>query len=98
MKGGHSMSEEIENISETKEGTMEDLDRYNEMNKHISAVGTFFDVFLVIAKHGLLGELKSSSTSYLFTEMGERLEALKNLNKETYDRLQELRRLEGATS
>jgi len=70
---------------------MEDLDRYNEMNKHISSIETFFDVFNVVANHGLLGEIKSTSMSYLLTEMGERLEAIKKLNKETYDRLQELK-------
>lgn len=92
------MSEIVGNISETKEATMEDLDRYNEVNKHISAVGTFFDVFHVVANHNLLGELKSSSISYLLTEMGERLEAIKRLNKETYDKLQDLKRTAGITS
>lgn len=92
------MNEITENVSETKEEKMEDLDRYNEMNKHISSVGTFFDVFHVVANHGLLVELKSSSISYLLTEMGERLEAIKKLNKETYDRLQELKGLAGITS
>lgn len=74
---------------------MEDLDRYNEMNKHISSIETFFDVFHVVVKHGLLGELKSSSISYLLMEMGERLEAIKKLNKETYNRLQELKGQQG---
>jgi hypothetical protein len=91
VQGEDSMSEITENISETKEEKMEDVDRYNEMNKHIGAVGTFFDVFHVVANHGLLGELKSSSISYLLMEMGERLDVIKKLNKETYDRLQELK-------
>jgi len=39
----------------------------------------------VISKHGLLGEVKGSSTSYLIAEMVERLEAIKELYKETYD-------------
>ncbi len=91
------MNEIFGNISETKEATMEDLDRYNEINKHISAVGTFFDVFHVVANHNLLGELKSSSISYLLTEMGERLEAIKMLNRETYDKLQDLKKTAGIT-
>jgi hypothetical protein len=91
------MNEIFGNISEKKEGTMEDLDRYNEINKHISAVGTFFDVFHVVANHNLLGELKSSSISYLLTEMGERLEAIKMLNRETYDKLQDLKKTSGIT-
>ncbi|MGQ9570351.1 MAG: hypothetical protein ACUVUQ_05820 [Thermodesulfovibrionales bacterium] len=76
---------------------MEDLDRYNEINKHINAVGTFFDVFHVIANHNLLGELKSGSIGYLLTEMGERLESIKNLNNETYERLHELKKTAGVT-
>jgi len=91
------MNEIFGNISETKEATMEDLDRYNEINKHISAVGTFFDVFHVVANHNLLGELKSSSISYLLTEMGERLEAIKMLNRETYDKLQDIKKTAGIT-
>ncbi|HYA12611.1 MAG TPA: hypothetical protein VEF37_06550 [Thermodesulfovibrionales bacterium] len=73
------------------------MDRYNEMNKHIACVETFFDVFSVISKHGLLEEVKNSSVSYLLMEMGERLEAIKKLNKETNDRLQELKNLTGVT-
>lgn len=91
------MNEIFGNISEKKEGTMEDLKRYNEINKHISAVGTFFDVFHVVANHNLLGELKSSSISYLLTEMGERLEAIKMLNRETYDKLQDIKKTAGIT-
>ncbi|MFH0933235.1 MAG: hypothetical protein V1832_02815 [Nitrospirota bacterium] len=77
---------------------MEDMDRYNETNKHIACVETFFDVFNVVAKHGLLGEVKNTSISYLLIEVSERFEAIKKLNKETYDRLQELKRLTGVTS
>lgn len=77
---------------------MEDMDRYNEINKHIACVETFFDVFNVVAKHGLLGEVKNTSVSYLLMEMGERLEAIKKLNKEAHDRLQELKRVTGVTS
>jgi hypothetical protein len=77
---------------------MEDLDRYNEINKHINAVGTFFDVFHVVANHNLLGELKSSSISYLLSEMGERLETIKKLNNETYEKLQDTKRTAGITS
>jgi hypothetical protein len=77
---------------------MEDMDRYNEMNKHIACLETFFDVFNVVSKHGLLEEVKSTSVSYLLMEMGERLEAIKKLNKEANDRLEELKRLTGVTS
>jgi hypothetical protein len=77
---------------------MEDMDRYNEMNKHIACVETFFDVFNVVSKHGLLQEVKSTSVNYLLMEMSERLEAIKKLNKETNDRLQELKRMTGVTN
>jgi len=77
---------------------MEDMNRYNEMNEHIACVETFFDVFQVVSKHGLLGEVKSTSISYLLTEVGEKLETIKRLNKETHDRLQELKRLTGVNS
>jgi hypothetical protein len=78
--------------------TMEDMDRFNEMSKHIACVETLFDVFQVVGKHGLLGEIKSSSFSYLLIEVGERLDAIKRLNKETNDRLQEFKRLAGVKS
>jgi len=81
-----------------REDIMEDMDRYNEMSKHIACAETFFDVFYVVSKHGLLGEVKNTSVSYLLTEMSERLETIKKLNKETYDRLQELKRQAGVTS
>jgi len=74
---------------------MEDMERYNEMGKHIACVETFFDVFHVVSRHGLLGEVKNTSISYLLTEVSERLETIKKLNKETYDRLQELKRQAG---
>jgi hypothetical protein len=74
------------------------MDRYNEMSKHITCVETFFDVFHVVAKHGLLGEVKNTSTNYLLTEMSEHLETIKKLHKETYDRLQELKRQAGVIS
>ncbi|MEW6162150.1 MAG: hypothetical protein AB1606_02355 [Nitrospirota bacterium] len=74
---------------------MDDLSRYNEMNKHISSTETFFDVLHVISEHGLLGEIKSSSMSYLLAEMAERLEAIKKLHKETHERLEELKRSAG---
>jgi hypothetical protein len=77
---------------------MEDMDRYNEMSQHITCVETFFDVFHVVAKHGLLGEVKNTSTSYLLTEVSERLETIKKLHKETYDRLQELKKKAGVAN
>jgi hypothetical protein len=92
------MSEMNEQCSCTKEEIMEDMDRYNEMSKHITCVETFFDVFHVVAKHGLLGEVKNTSTNYLLTEMSEHLETIKKLHKETYDRLQELKRQAGVIS
>jgi hypothetical protein len=77
---------------------MEDLERYNEINKHINALGTFFDVFHVITNHNLLAELKSGSISYLLTEMSERLESIKNLSKETHEKLQDLKKTTGVIS
>jgi hypothetical protein len=77
---------------------MEDMDRYNEMSQHITCVETFFDVFHVVAKHGLLGEVKNTSISYLLTEVSEKLETIKRLNKETYDRLQELKKKAGVAN
>jgi hypothetical protein len=77
---------------------MEDMDRYNEMDNQIAGVETFFDVFQVIAKHGLLGEVKNTSISYLLLEVGERLETMKKLNEELYGRLQELKKLTGVTN
>lgn len=49
----------------------------------------------VISEHGLLEEIKSSSMSYLLADMAERLEAIKKLHKETYERLGELKRSAG---
>jgi hypothetical protein len=77
---------------------VDDIDRYNETNKHIACVETFFDVFNVVSKHGLLGEVKNTSISYLFMEASERLEAIRKFNKETFERLQELKRSTGASS
>mgnify|MGYP001097662794 CR=1 FL=1 len=69
---------------------MEDMERYNAMNKCITSVESFFDVFNVVAKHGLFGEIKSTSMSHLLMEMGERLETIKTLNNETFDRIKML--------
>jgi uncharacterized protein Yka (UPF0111/DUF47 family) len=44
---------------------MADSKQSNEMNKHISSVESSCDVLHVMSKHGLLGEVKSSSISYL---------------------------------
>jgi len=71
---------------------MDDEERFNEMNKRINSVESFFDVLHVILKHGLLGEIKSSSMGYLFSDMEESLEAIKKLNKETHERLEELKK------
>jgi NTP pyrophosphatase (non-canonical NTP hydrolase) len=50
-------------------------------------------VLRVILKRDLFWEIRSSSMSYLFSEMEENLEAIKWLNKETYERLEELKKL-----
>jgi hypothetical protein len=49
---------------------MEDMDRYNEVSDQITGLETFFDVFQVITNHGLLGEVKNTSISYLLSEVG----------------------------
>ena len=64
---------------------MDDMTRHHEMNKHISCIEVFLDVLRLISKHDLFGEIKSSSTSYLLSEIAESLEAIKKLYKETYD-------------
>jgi len=61
---------------------MADSKKSNAMDKHISSVEGFCDVLYVISKHGLLGEVKSSSISYLFEDMAGRLEAIKRLKKD----------------
>ncbi len=68
---------------------MDDLFRYNEINKHITFIETYFDVLHVILKHGLFGEIKSSSMGHMFSAMAENLEAIKKLHEETYERLKE---------
>ena len=72
---------------------MDDKDYFYEMNRCINAVESFFDVLHVILKRDLFWEIRSSSMSYLFSEMEENLEAIKWLNKETYERLEELKKL-----
>jgi hypothetical protein len=72
---------------------MDDQDYFYEMNRCINAVESFFDVLHVILKRDLFWEIRSSSMSYLFSEMEENLEAIKWLNKETYERLEELKKL-----
>ena len=72
---------------------MDDKEYFYEMNRCINAVESFFDVLRVILKRDLFREIRSSSMSYLFSEMEENLEAIKWLNKETYERLEELKKL-----
>jgi hypothetical protein len=72
---------------------MDDKEHFYEMNRCINAVESFFDVLHVILKRDLFWEIRSSSMSYLFSEMKENLEAIKWLNKETYERLEELKKL-----
>jgi hypothetical protein len=63
----------------------------NEMNKHISSVESFCDVLCVISKHGLIGEVKSTSISYLCEDMMGRLEEIKKLKKDIDMELQWLK-------
>jgi hypothetical protein len=72
---------------------MDDKEYFYEMNRCINAVESFFDVLHVILKRDLFWEIRSSSMSYLFLEMEENLEAIKWLNKKTYERLEELKKL-----
>jgi hypothetical protein len=67
------------------------LTRYNEINKNITSIETYFDVLCVISNNGLIGEIKSSSMGCIFTEMAEKLEAIKKLHEETYERIKEER-------
>jgi len=71
---------------------MDDKEYFYEMNRCINAVESFFDVLRIILKRDLFWEIRSSSMSYLFSEMEENLEAIKWLNKETYERLEELKK------
>ena len=66
---------------------MDDVTRYHEVNKHIASIETFIDVLQVISNNGLLKEVKGTSIGYLFSEMAEKLEAVKKLNEETYMKL-----------
>ena len=66
---------------------MDDVTRYHEVNKHIASIETFIDVLQVISNNGLLNEVKGTSIGYLFSEMAEKLEAVKKLNEETYMKL-----------
>jgi len=44
-------------------------------------------VLQVISNNGLLSEVKGTSIGYLFSEMAGKLEAVKKLNEETYEKL-----------
>lgn len=63
----------------------------DEMNKHIASVESFCDVLYVMSKHGLLGEVKSSSISYLCEDMMGRLEEIKRWKKDIDMELQWLK-------
>jgi len=69
---------------------MDDLTRYDEINKHITSIEVSFDVLHVISDHNLFWEIKSSSMGHIFAEMAEKLEAIKKLHEETYERLKEV--------
>jgi hypothetical protein len=66
---------------------MDKVTRHHEINKHITSLESLFDVLKVISNNGLLSEVKSSSIGYLFSEMTEKLEAVKKLNEEAYEKL-----------
>jgi len=66
---------------------MDEVTRYHEIGKHIASIESFFDVLQVISNNGLLSEVKGTSIGYLFAEMAEKLEAVKKLNEETYEKL-----------
>lgn len=68
---------------------MDEVTRYHEINKNIASIESFFDVLQVISNNGLLSEVKGASIGYLFSEMAEKLEAVKKLHEETYKRLKE---------
>jgi hypothetical protein len=70
---------------------MDDLSRCNAINNHIVSMEVFFDLLQVISRHGLFGEIKSSSINYIFSEMAENLELIKMLNEEAYERIREER-------
>jgi len=66
---------------------MDEVTRYHEISKHIASIESFFDVLQVISNNGLLSEVKGTSIGYLFSEMAGKLEAVKKLNEETYEKL-----------
>jgi hypothetical protein len=63
----------------------------DEMNKHIASVESSCDVLHVMSKHGLLGEVKSSSISFLCEDMMGRLEEIKRWKKDIDMELQWLK-------
>ncbi len=70
---------------------MDDLTRYHVINKHIASIESYFDMLHIILNHGLFGEIKSTSMGHMFVEMAEKLEAIKKLHGETYERIKEER-------
>jgi hypothetical protein len=63
----------------------------DEMNKHIASVESSCDVLYVMSKQGLLGEVKSSSISYLCEDMMGKLEEIKRWKKDIDMELQWLK-------
>jgi hypothetical protein len=55
-------------------------------------------VLQVISNNGLLSEVKGTSIGYLFAEMAEKLEAVKKLNEEKYEKLKGERALSSYVS
>ena len=70
-----------------------DLVRYNKINKHITSIEIHVDVLQVLLKADLLKEVKSHPLGYILEEMAEKIEAIKKLHEETYDRLKEVKEL-----
>jgi hypothetical protein len=77
---------------------MDEVTRYHEINKNIASIESFFDVLQVISNNGLLGEVKGASIGYLFSEMAEKLETVKKLHEETYEKVRGERVLSGYVS
>jgi hypothetical protein len=77
---------------------MDDETRYHEVSRHIASIESFFDVLQVISSNGLLSDVKSASIGYLFAEMAEKLEMVKRLHEETYEKVRGERVLSGYVS
>jgi hypothetical protein len=70
---------------------MDDLTRYNEINKSIALIESYFDVLRVISNNGLFREIKSTSMGHIFEEMAGKLEVIKKLHGDTYEKIRDER-------